>query len=285
MHLKVLKVLQKTKENYYIISEYCNGGKLSDLLKYYHDTNKSQLNEIYIQKIIRQISSGLEYIHSKNIIHQGITLENIAIHFNKYPNEVIKGQMPPKVEYSKITLNDSFTLKIDIIKFSKNLKNAESTNTIIDNPTNMAPEMLSNKSYNNKIDLWSLGVLTYELLTGEKPFLGYNSNDIHNQIMEGKYNLPTTLVASYEIISFINGLLQFYPEKRMDWSQIKKHPFFFFYVDNFNFIELNKIKVIDKNKIEINSKNDDNLLWILSEEKKGLIEEIKKAEDLKKELK
>ena len=48
----------------------------------------------------------------------------------------------------------------------------------------MAPEMLSNKSYNNKIDLWSLGVLTYELLTGEKPFLGYNSNDIHNQIME-----------------------------------------------------------------------------------------------------
>jgi len=63
MRLKVLKVLQKTKENYYIISEYCNGGKLSDLLKYYHDTNKSQLNEIYIQKIIRQVSSGLHFIH------------------------------------------------------------------------------------------------------------------------------------------------------------------------------------------------------------------------------
>ena len=69
----------------------------------------------------------------------------------------------------------------------------------------------------------------------------------------------------------------------MDWSQIKKHPFIVNKVDNFNFIELNKIKVIDKNKIEINFKNDDNLLWILSEEKKGLIEEIKKAEDLKKE--
>ena len=182
--LKVLKVLQKTKENYYIISEYCNGGKLSDLLKYYHNINKTQLNEIYIQKIIRQVSSGLEFIHSKNIIHQGITLENIAINFNKYPNEVIKGQMPPKVEYSKITFNDSFTLKIGNMKYSKDLKDAESNNTNIDNPKNMAPEMLSNKSYNNKIDLWSLGVLTYELLTGEKPFLGYNSNDIHNQIME-----------------------------------------------------------------------------------------------------
>ena len=75
-----------------------------------------------IQKIIRQVSSGLEYIHSKNIIHQGIILENIAITFNKYPNEVIKGQMPQKVEYSKITFNDSFTLKIGNMKYSKDLK-------------------------------------------------------------------------------------------------------------------------------------------------------------------
>ena len=169
-----LKDIAKTKNNIYIISEYCNGGKLSDLLKYYHDTNKSQLNEIYIQKIIRQISSGLEYIHSKNIIHRGITLENIAINFDKYPNVVIKGKMPQKVKYSEITLNDHFILKIDNMEFSKDLKNAKSTKTFIDNPKNMAPDMLSGKSYNNKIDLWSLGVLTYELLTGEKPFLGDN---------------------------------------------------------------------------------------------------------------
>ena len=92
--------------------------------------------------------------------------------------------MTPKVKYSEITLNDHFILKIDNMKFSKDLKDDESTNAIIGNPKNMAPDMLSGKSYNNKIDLWSLGVLTYELLTGEKPFLGYNSNDIHNQIME-----------------------------------------------------------------------------------------------------
>ena len=165
-----LKDLQKTSNSFYIISEYCNGGNLSDLLKYYHDTNKSQLNEIYIQKKIRQISSGLEYINSKNIIHRGITLENIAINFNNYPNIVIKDKMLSKIKYSEITLNDDFTLKIDNMEYSKNLQNLKSTKTFVDDPKTMSPDMLSGKSYNNKIDLWSLGVLTYELLIGEKPF-------------------------------------------------------------------------------------------------------------------
>ena len=49
----------------------------------------------------------------------------------------------------------------------------------------------------------------------------------------------------------------------MDWDQIKKHPFLVNKVDNFHFIELNKVEGIDKNKVEINSKNTDNLLWIL----------------------
>ena len=56
------------------------------------------------------------------------------------------------------------------MEYSKNLQNLKSTKTFVDDPKNMSPDMLSGKSYNNKIDLWSLGVLTYELLIGEKPF-------------------------------------------------------------------------------------------------------------------
>ena len=199
-------------------------------------------------------------MHSKNIIHRGIILENIDINFNKYQNIVIKGKVPPKIKYSEISLNDSFTLKIANMEFSKNLENETSTKTVIGN---IAPDMLFNNSYNSKIDLWALGSMTYELLTGVKPFSGEDSKDMLSKIKEGKYNLPTTLVASSEIISFINGLLQFYPEKRMDWPQIKTHPFLINKVDNFNFIELKSIKNIDNNVIEMNSKNCDNLLWIL----------------------
>ena len=258
-----IKAAQQTPNNFYIITEYCNGGKLRDFQKFYQEKKKAQLNEIYIQKIIRQLSSGIEYMHSKNIIHRGISLDNIDLNFEKYPNIIIKNEEPKKVQYSEINENDSFTLKITNMKFSKNLENATTTQTVVGSANMMAPEMMSHQKYNNKIDLWSLGILTYELLTGVKPFEGDDIKEIFNRIKEGKMNLPPTLVASSEIISFINGLLQFYPEKRMDWPQIKTHPFLINKVENFNYIELNKIADIDESKIEKNSKNCDNLLWIL----------------------
>ena len=258
-----LKDMPKTKNHIYFVTEYCNGGRLGDFFRYYKQEKRSQFNEIYIQKIIKQVCSGIEYMHSQNIIHRGINLDSIAINFNKYQNVVLKGQVPPEVSYSQITLDDSFTLKIQNMEFAKYLKDEKSTKTIIGNASEMAPDMIFNNSYNNKIDLWALGVMTYELLTGEKPFTGDDTQDIYNKIKEGKYNIPKTLIASYEIITFMNGLLQFYPEKRMDWPQIKTHPFLINNVNTFHFIELNAVEGIEQNEIELNSKKCDNLLWIL----------------------
>ncbi len=69
----------------------------------------------------------------------------------------------------------------------------------------------NNKKYNTSVDLWSLGVITYELLTGSTQFLGKTSEEIFNNIKNGVYTLPKKLRPSIEIISFINGLLQYYP--------------------------------------------------------------------------
>ena len=258
-----LKDLPKTPNNIYFVTEYCNGGKLGDFFRFYKEEKKSQFNEIYIQKIIKQVCCGIEYMHSQNVIHRGINLDSIGINFNKYQNVVLKGKVPPLVNYSQITLDDSFTVKIQNMEFAKDLKEETSANTIIGKASDMAPDMIFNNSYNNKIDLWALGVMTYELLTGEKPFTGDDNQDIYNKIKQGKYNIPKTLIASYEIITFMNGLLQFYPEKRMDWPQIKTHPFLINNVNTFHFIELNAVEGIEQNEIELNSKKCDNLLWIL----------------------
>ena len=260
-----------TSNNNYIFTEYCNGGNLSDYQKYYIDTNKSQINEMFIQKIIRQIISGLEFIHNQQIIHGDIDIQNILINFNKYQNIAVGGVIPPKVKYSDVTLNDNFTLKISDLDLSKKEgKHCSGSSLITDCPSNMAPEIVKsilsnepNEACKNKIDLWSLGEITYELLTGQHAFSGKDNNEIFNKIMEGKYFFPTTQIISFEILSFINGLLQFNPERRMNWEQIKSHPFITNNVEQFRFLELNDMKDSNKNSIEINSKIGDSLLFIL----------------------
>ena len=259
-----------TSNNSYIITEYCNGGNLFEYQKYFINTNNSQFNELFIQKIIKQIVLGLEFIHNQKIIHGDINLQNILINFNKYQNIAVGGILPEKVKYSDVTLNDSFTLKISDLDISKKEgQTCPDSSLMSDCPNNMAPETVqsilnneSNKTYSSKIDIWALGEITYELLTGQHAFPGNNNDDIFNKIMEGKYIFPAK-ITSFEILSFINQLLQFNPERRMNWEQIKSHEFLTKNVENFKYLELNNMKDENKNGIEINSKDENSLFLVL----------------------
>ena len=296
-HKNIIQIrgYEATKNNTYIALEYCNGGNLHEYQKFYQKTTKTTLNELYIQKIMKQITAGLEFMHLNKIIHRDIKLENILINFDKYPNLAIKGKLPPKVKYENISLSDSFTIKIADLGFSKNIEVSNITATVLGTPINMSPDIVNNyvsdetKSYNTSVDLWSLGAITYELLTGKQAFSGSQFQEVFKQIMEGKYTLPSSMVVSVEIISFINGLLQFYPEKRLNWEQIKTHPFLTKSTENFTYIELKSIAEGDKKNIELNSKNCDNLLWILFKGKLNLgldklnMKEIK-GKDLKQSI-
>lgn len=265
-----LIALGKTENNIYLMTEYCNGGTLRDFQKYYIKKNKVQLNELFIQKAVTQIASGLEFMYKNKIVHKEIKPGNILINFNKFQNIVIKGKIPSKVSYSEVSLNDLFTLKIPDLGYSKHYKILNGSSTILSPPETVSADELnisnvntSKKVYSNKNDLWSLGAITYELLTGQPPFIGDNPKDIYKKILEGKYKLPTSLIASVEIITFINGLLQYDPQKRLDWEGIKRHDFLNKNVQEFTYIKLNSIKENDKDEIEMNSKNSANLLWVL----------------------
>lgn len=269
-HDNIVKIKNQlnTKNNFYLIIEYCNGGTLGDYKRYYEKKTKTTLNELFIQKIMRQVTDGLEYMHSKNIVHRDINLDNILLNFNKYSRYVIKGKLPPTVNYDDVSLNDSFTIKIADLGYSKELTGTDPSQTILGTPINMSPDVIGKsfgdtKKYNTSIDLWSLGTIVYQLLTGKAPFTGENPEEVYKHIMEGKYSLPSSLVVSMEILTFINGLLQFYPEKRLTWDQIKSHPFLTKNIESFTFIKLNSIQEGDKKNIELNSKDADNLLWIL----------------------
>ena len=271
-HPNIIQILDylNNKTTNYIVLEYCNGGNLRDYMLRYMNINRKPLNEFFIQKLLLQIAPALEYMHSKNVIHRDIRLENILLNFNNYPNIPIDGRAPQPLKFKEKSLNKDFSVKITGLNFSKDLIQDNMGSTILGTPLYMSPDIIervddkSNKKYNTSADLWSLGVITYELLTGSMPFNGSDTKDLFTQIEKGVYTLPKKLKASIEIISFINGLLQYYPEKRLNWEQIKQHPFLTKNVEDFNYINLELYSDGEKNQVEINSKdsNSDNLLWI-----------------------
>ena len=271
-HPNIIKILDyiNNKTTNYIILEYCNGGNLSDYIRRYMNINRQPLNEFFIQKILRQIAPAMEYMHSKNIIHRDIKLENILLNFNNYPNIPKNGRAPQPLKFSEKSLNKDFSVKITGLNFSKDLIQDNMGSTILGTPLYMSPDMVerandkSSKKYNTSVDLWSLGVITYELLTGSMPFEGKEIKEVFQHIEKGIYTLPSKLKASIEIISLINGLLQYYPEKRLNWEQIREHPFLTKNVKDFNYIDLELYTEGEKKQVEINSKdsNSDNLLWI-----------------------
>ena len=271
-----IKNYKETKKNHYIILDYCNGGDLESYCKNYKNKYKQPLNEVYIQKILQQFVSALEYMHKNNIIHRDIKLQNILLNFDTYPNVPKNGNLPPKLTFEQKSLNLPFSIKIADLGYAKDLMKDKEGSTILGSPMYMPPDIVekytdddkANKKYNSAVDLWSLGVVTYELLTGTAPFLGNNVNEVFKNIKKGTYTLPKTLKPSVQIISFLNGLLQYYPEKRLNIEQVKSHPFLTLKPNEFNYIDLEMVTENEKDKIEMNSKNSDNLLWIFFKCKK-----------------
>ena len=256
---------EENKKNHYIFLEYCNGGNLYDYTREYIKNKGHPLNECYIQKIIKQLAPALEYMHENNIIHRDMKLENILLNFDSYPNVTKDGFLPEKLKFEDKSLSKSFSIKIADLGYAKDISVDNMGSTVLGSPLYMSPDMLkiyseeTDKKYNTSVDLWSLGVITYELLTGNSPFVGRSVEEIYDNIKKGTYQIPKDLKPSIELISFINGLLQVDPNKRLNWQQIKAHKFLTKDIKDFTHIQLERID--DKKDIQLNSNNME--LWTI----------------------
>ena len=208
--------LKQTKSHIYIVMEYCNGGSLTECLHKYMKQYGRPFPEQVVQYIMKQIISGLDAFHSRNILHRDLKLDNILICFNS--------------EEDKNTLNMlKATVKLTDFGFSKILKQ-DLASTIIGTPVYMPPDMLEAmknqtkiQSYATKADIWSLGVLCYEMLMGVIPFNGQSMADLFSKVKKGIYALPMTL--SQEAAFFIVSMLQENQEKRPSCKELFNHEF------------------------------------------------------------
>ena len=259
-HKNIMKLIEvrQNSENYYLVCELCNGGSLRQCLNKYKKMYNKSFSEEIIQYLTKQIIEALKYLHGKHIMHRDLKLDNILVHF--------------KNENDKNILNMyGATVKIIDFGFAAHVdKKTDLHQSVLGSPMYMDPKLLkkyTNKSniditgYDEKIDIWSLGIIFYEMLIGKNAF---DTNDIkvlEKKLDQGYYSLPTT---SYkEVVGFLISMFQYDSEKRLNADELSKHEFLTKNIRHFIRIDINNIKNYIKNGKLIISIKEDKTLWNL----------------------
>ena len=250
--------IKKTRKHFYIVMEYCNGGELSKALEKYQEKYGKPFSQEIVQHFMRQIIDAFKYIHGNKIIHRDIKLDNVLINFES--------------EKDKEELNlMKATAKIIDFGFACFINKSGLLYSTLGSPINMDPIILKKLNsgggkgrqlgYDQKADIWSLGTICYEMLIGKSAFDAEDMDELCEKIENGTYTVPTNL--SREVISFINGMLQYNSTTRLTCEELSKHPFLTLNVKDFHPIDMQKVsKKVDDKKLKINVKQNKSI-WAI----------------------
>ena len=197
-HQNIIKLysVYEDDETINIILEYAKGGNLYQLIK----DEKNGFSESKAFDYFIQVINAVYYLHSNNIIHRDIKPENILI-------------------------GDDNKLKLCDFGWAKELT-LENRSTFCGTMEYMAPEIVGSENYDYSVDIWSLGILLYEMLFGHSPFNGKDTNNIILNIKSHELNYDdTNKKISNSCKDLIQKLLNMNPQKRLKIKDILEHPF------------------------------------------------------------
>ncbi|CAI2375083.1 unnamed protein product [Moneuplotes crassus] len=199
----------------YLITDLCQKGDLGELLKKIYSIKLCTRD---IQFIISQVLLALEYLHSVGIVHRDIKPENI---FVTEEGHLKLGDLGS----SGISEQARKTLKIKNHKYKDGVKEENKLNTFVGTKEYVSPEVLQGKRCSPAADMWSLGVIIFQLFCGYTPFtLEKAEYYTFQSIMECKYKIPETFPEAAK--NLIKSLLVLKPEERLSASQVRNHEFF-----------------------------------------------------------
>ena len=202
-HPKIVKVKKYAEDDkkIYILLELCKNNTLEHLIK-----KRGHLTEIETKCYIFQLIQGIKYLHNKNIIHRNLKPSNIF-------------------------LDEKLELKIGDFGLVGKLNNKKKRRySFCGTPAFMAPEIIDKRKrgYSLEVDIWSLGIIMYNLLTGQLPFNGNGKEPkkLYDKILYQKLEFPQSPEISNVAQNLLTQILEKNPKKRPGLNQILYHDFF-----------------------------------------------------------
>lgn len=197
---------KETPQHVFIVMEYCNGGDLADYLM-----QRGTLSEDTIRLFARQMCAAMRALQSKGVIHRDLKPQNILLcHDSAITNP---------------TPND-ITLKIADFGFARFLQDGVMAATLCGSPQFMAVEILLSKPYDCRADLWSIGTILYQCLTGKAPFQAQSPQALRSFYEKNpklKPKIPSD--TSSELAHLLINLLKREPQDRISFDELYQHPF------------------------------------------------------------
>eukprot|EP00941_MAST-03F_sp_MAST-3F-sp1_P003053 g3053.t1 len=194
-HPNVILMLDyfETSTDFCVVTELAQG-ELFEILE-----DDGCLPEAVVQSVARQLVRSLHYLHSKRVTHRDMKPQNILI--------CADGRLK-LCDFGFARVMSKQTIVLTSIKGT---------------PLYMAPELVLEKPYDHTADLWSLGVILYELFVGEPPFYTNSIYKLINLIVKDPVKYPDNMSVAFK--SFLRGLLTKDAKKRLSWPDLLHHPF------------------------------------------------------------
>jgi len=189
----------QTKDKLYMILDYVNGGEL-----FFHLKHEGKFSESRVKFYTAEISLALAHLHNLGIVYRDLKPENILLDCDGH-----------------IVITDFGLSKQMMVPPSGDTSEA-TTHTFCGTPEYLAPEVLRGQGHGTPVDWWSLGTLVFEMLTGLPPFYSANTNVMYQKILSSELRFPPEM--SGDCRSFLSGLLERDPAKRMNGEDVIKHP-------------------------------------------------------------
>ena len=181
----------------FVITEYARLGDLSKLIDRRKRQNRPLLEDD-IWRFLIQVTEGLRVLHENGVVHRDIKSANLLL-------------CAPDL------------VKIGDLGISTVLHNHQLAKTQIGTPLYLAPEIWRRKPYDAKCDMWSLGIVLYEMLNFSFPFVGNSTEDLGRRILAGRIG-PIRTGYSQEIVSIVKSLLQTNPDMRPSSKELMENP-------------------------------------------------------------